>query len=117
MKSCGNCYYRDSTWSLQHRELSARCDHDSAPEDNLLELRISPDSHISPPYWCPVVKEKFEISSQLKNASLEQVCDMADSLVKEIKGRPGAVESVLAFDISYMLEYLRLNYDLVEKKK
>jgi hypothetical protein len=60
----------------------------------------------------------FSLHPCLENASLETVCDMANSLVEHFDSRrssnidPGQV----AFDLSYMLEYLRLNYVLVERK-
>jgi hypothetical protein len=54
MRNCGTCYHRDSTWSLQHREMSARCDHTSAPEEALLTLRVGADSVVDAPHWCPL---------------------------------------------------------------
>ena len=54
MKDCGTCYYRNSTWSQQHREMSAQCDHQNAPEDALLVLRVGADSHVAAPDWCPL---------------------------------------------------------------
>ena len=59
--------------------------------------------------------DKFQLHPGLQDASLEAVCKMANRLVKESQGSRGTV-STLAFDVSYMLEYLRLNFDLVPKK-
>ena len=58
---------------------------------------------------------KFELYPSLKDMNLQKVCDLADKLVKESQGSRGTV-STLAFELSYALEFLRLNYDLVEKK-
>ena len=58
-----------------------------------------------------------EIHPELKEASLEKVCDMANKLVNSFDGRIAQPidQGQLAFDLSYMLEYLRLNFDLVPK--
>lgn len=60
------------------------------------------------------------IHPDLEDASLEKVCSLANKLVnsfdpREINNAP-IDKGQLAFDISYMLEYLRLNFDLVPKK-
>jgi|GEM_PF-3385074 len=55
----------------------------------------------------------FELHLDLKDASLEAVADMADRLLREVPAGTGA--HVLARDISWVLEYLRLNFDLVAK--
>jgi hypothetical protein len=52
---------------------------------------------------------KHELHPDLQDASLEKACEMADRQVRCY--RPGT-----AVDLSYMLEYLRLNFDLVPKK-
>ena len=115
MRNCGTCYHRDSTWSLQHREMSARCDHDKAPEEALLELRVGADSVVTAPYWCPM-EPKFELHPLLRDASLERACELANNLTWGIDGRVRAHDpGQIAADLSYMLEYLRLNFDLVEK--
>jgi len=67
MKNCGACYYRDSTWSLQHREMSARCDHNNAPEESLLELRVGADSVVSAPYWCPLKTEDTKMADEIRH--------------------------------------------------
>ena len=54
MKNCGTCYYRNSTWSLQNREMSASCEHANAPSDALLKLHIGAGSVVSAPVWCPL---------------------------------------------------------------
>lgn len=59
--------------------------------------------------------DKFQLHPDLKDASLKKVCEMANRLVKESQGSRGTV-STLAFEVSYMLEYLRLNFDLMPKK-
>ena len=65
MKNCGACYYRDSTWSSQHREMSARCDHDNAPEESLLELRVGADSVVGAPCWCPLETEDTKVTDEI----------------------------------------------------
>jgi hypothetical protein len=52
---------------------------------------------------------KFELHPILKDASLEKACDLADMQVR--CASPGR-----AVDLHYMLEYLRLHFDLVPKK-
>jgi len=61
---------------------------------------------------------KFELNPFLKDASLEKVCEMADKLYTMLdNGNPAVLyHKDKAFDLSYMLEYLRLNFDLVPKK-
>jgi len=58
-----------------------------------------------------------EIHPELKEASLDKVCDMANRLVNSFDGRikEPINQGQLAFDLSYMLEYLRLNFNLVSK--
>lgn len=58
MKDCGTCYYRNSTWSLQNREISASCEHGNAPSDALLKLRIGAGSVVRTPVWCPLEEEQ-----------------------------------------------------------
>lgn len=67
MKNCGACYYRDSTWSSQHREMSARCDHDNAPEESLLELRVGADSVVGAPCWCPLETEDTKVTDEIRH--------------------------------------------------
>ena len=55
------------------------------------------------------METKFELHPDLKDASLEKACELANWL-------SSASESDLLADLSYMLEYLRLNFDLVPKK-
>lgn len=118
MRNCGTCYHRDSTWSPQHAEISARCDHENVPGDvdSLLTLRVGAGSEVPAPGWCPM-EPKFELHPILKDASLERACELANNLTWGIDGRVRAHDPVqIAADLSYMLEYLRLNFDLVEKK-
>ena len=58
---------------------------------------------------------KFKLNPLLKNVNLQSVCDLAKKLVKESQGSRGNV-STLAFELSYTLDILRLNYNLMEKK-
>ena len=60
----------------------------------------------------------FELHPDLKDASLEKVCDMANQLVNSFDGRnvKPIDQGQLAFDLSYMLEYLRLNFNLIAKE-
>jgi len=67
------------------------------------------------------METKHELHPDLKEASLEKACEMANALVwhNDARRHPRASRidpGQLAFDISYMLEYLRLNFDLVPKK-
>jgi hypothetical protein len=55
------------------------------------------------------METKHELHPDLQDASLEKVCEMADRQVR--CHRPAT-----AVDLHYMLEYLRLNFDLVPKK-
>ena len=55
------------------------------------------------------MENKFELHPDLQDASLEKACELADQQVR--CNRPDT-----AVDLSYMLEYLRLNFDLVPKK-
>lgn len=57
----------------------------------------------------------FKLNPLLKDVNLQSVCDLAKKLVKESQGSRGNV-SALASELSYILEILRLNYDLTEKK-
>ena len=52
--------------------------------------------------------DKHELHPLLKDASLEKACELADQQVR--CHRPGT-----AVDLSYMLEYLRLNFVLLPK--
>jgi hypothetical protein len=55
------------------------------------------------------MNKEWELHPDLQDASLEKACKMADQQVR--CHRPST-----AVDLSYMLEYLRLNFDLVPKK-
>ena len=65
-----------------------------------------------------VTPKTFELHPELKDASLEKVCDMANQLVNSFDGRGAKPidQGQLAFDLSYMLAYLRLNFNLVPKE-
>ncbi len=52
----------------------------------------------------------MELHEELKDASLEEAAKMAGWLVSEY-------DSDIAFDLSYMLEYLRLNFKLVPREE
>ena len=73
--------------------------------------------------------DKSHLHPELHDASLAKACEMANALVWHNDARrrvrrtpfthprasridPGQT----AFDLSYMLEYLRLNFDLIPKK-
>ena len=64
------------------------------------------------------MENKFELHPNLYVASLEKVCKMADGLHTMLdNGNPSILyHKDKAADLSYMLEYLRLNFDLVPKK-
>jgi hypothetical protein len=72
MKDCGSCYYRNSTWSQQHREMSAQCDHQNAPEDALLVLRVGANSHVNAPDWCPLTKSGFDHHRKLAHQNFQE---------------------------------------------
>ena len=61
------------------------------------------------------METKFELHPDLKDASLEKACKMANGLTRTAHMSRTTVESDAA-DLHYMLEYLRLNFDLVPKK-
>lgn len=60
---------------------------------------------------------KFELHPELQDPSLEKVCEMANNLVQYYDARrPSQIDPAqTAFDLSYMLEYLRLNFNLTPK--
>jgi len=62
--------------------------------------------------------DKSHLHPDLHDASLEKACKMADNLHTMLdNGNPAVLyHKDKAFDLSYMLEYLRLNFDLVSKK-
>jgi hypothetical protein len=66
------------------------------------------------------MEPKFELHPDLQDASLEKACEMADDLHTMLNNRGGTTRPAAAkqnaADLSYMLEYLRLNFDLVPKK-
>lgn len=66
------------------------------------------------------MEPKFERHPDLQEAFLEKACTAANSLIWDIAaGYPRGTRNnpeKSATDLSYMLEYLRLNFDLVPKK-
>ena len=64
------------------------------------------------------METKFELHTDLQDASLEAACKMADGLHTMLdNGNPAILyHKEKAADLSYMLEYLRLNFYLVPKK-
>ena len=65
------------------------------------------------------MEPKFELHPDLKDASLEAACKMADGLHTMLdNGNPTILyHKEKAADLHYMLEYLRLNFDLVPKSE
>jgi hypothetical protein len=59
--------------------------------------------------------DKSHLHPDLYDASLEKACKMANDLTHTAHKSRTTVESDAA-DLHYMLEYLRLNFDLVPKK-
>ena len=64
------------------------------------------------------MEDKFKLHPDLQDASLEAACGLANNLHTMLdNGNPTILyHKEKAFDLSYMLEYLRLNFDLVPKK-
>ena len=62
------------------------------------------------------METKHELHPDLHDASLEKVCEMADRLTRANLKFLGASVAEQPNDLHYMLEYLRLNFDLVQKK-
>ena len=60
--------------------------------------------------------DKFELHPLLKDASLDKAAEMANSLVwpSDVPRHPNSPRQVAA-DLSFMLEYLRLNFVLLPK--
>lgn len=61
---------------------------------------------------------KFELNPLLKDASLDKAASLANNLLGQIvwgDNRAGQSASQVAADLSYILEYLRLNFDLISK--
>lgn len=60
-----------------------------------------------------------DVHPDLKDASLDKACELANKLVESFDGRQSIHldKGQLAFDLSYMLEYLRLNFDITPKNK
>ena len=62
------------------------------------------------------MEDKFELHPRLKDANIEKACELADKLTRaNLKFLDNSVATT-ASDLSYMLEYLRLNFNLVPKK-
>jgi len=58
---------------------------------------------------------KLDLHPLLKDASLEKACELADKLTRaNLKFLGNSVENTAA-DLSYMLEYLRLNFVLLPR--
>jgi hypothetical protein len=57
---------------------------------------------------------KHELHPLLQDASLEKVCEMANKLSKGYMNQDSWRSD--SADLHYVLEYLRLNFDLVPKK-
>ena len=62
------------------------------------------------------METKLELHPDLKDASLEKACEMAERLTRANLKFLGPSVAERAADLHYMLEYLRLNFDLVPKK-
>jgi hypothetical protein len=62
------------------------------------------------------METKTELHPDLQDASLEKACELADKLTRANLKFLGISVATTASDLSYMLEYLRLNFDLVPKK-
>ena len=62
---------------------------------------------------------KHQLHPDLKDASLDKACELANKLVESFDGRQSIRldQGQLAFDLSYILEYLRLNFDITPKSK
>lgn len=64
---------------------------------------------------------KHQLHPDLKDASLDKACELANKLVASFDNRRinrlPIDKGQLAFDLSYMLEYLRLNFDITPKSK
>ena len=60
--------------------------------------------------------DKFQLHPDLHDASLEKACEMAERLTRANLKFLGTSVAERAFNLHYMLEYLRLNFDLVPKK-
>lgn len=62
---------------------------------------------------------KHQLHPDLNDASLAKACELANKLVESFDGRHSSCidQGQLAFDLSYMLEYLRLNFDITPKSK
>lgn len=60
--------------------------------------------------------EENELHPLLKDASLDKAAELANALVTGLDGRRRARDpGQLAADLSFMLEYLRLNFELISK--
>lgn len=60
--------------------------------------------------------DKHELHPLLKDASLDKAAELANALVTGLDGRRRAHDpGQLAADLSFMLEYLRLNFVLLPK--
>ena len=60
--------------------------------------------------------DKFELHPLLKDASRDKAAELANALVWGIDGRVKANDpGQIAADLSFTLEYLRLNFELIPK--
>ena len=62
------------------------------------------------------MEDKFELPPDLQGASLEKACGMMNTLAACFMAMQKEDLRDKLCDVSYMLEYLRLNFDLVPKK-
>ena len=62
------------------------------------------------------MEDKFELHPRLKDANIEKACELADKLTRANLQFLDNSVATTASDLSYMLEYLRLNFNLVPKK-
>ena len=61
----------------------------------------------------------FELPAHLEDADIDEISERADELYDELKLYldPHGPLVAKAFELSAVIEYLRLNYDLVKKDK
>lgn len=58
---------------------------------------------------------KFELHPLLKDASLDKAAQLANTLAEGLDGCRRMHDPRVAADLSFMLEYLRLNFELISK--